>query len=386
MHADRPSTTASYVAMGATFVTAAWLATATLACGTSRDVNRPDGPVDDASLADASGLGEGTGDASFDVHAPLAAAVLVSGQQTPVGIALDDLNVYWMNLGTYSGSSGTYSGAQLMKCAKAGCGNAPTVLASGSWNRTTRLAVASGHVYWATQNLLLSCPTDGCAASGPTTLWASPLAPTDIAVDEATVYFGDSIGNRLMTCPIGGCSGSPAVLWSSSEPPTAIALDGATVYFATVGISLLSCAASGCAPVIVGGTPTAIAVAGTSICLGTRTAGSPGAIASCPATHCSAGLTLLTSRVSYCQGIAADATEVYFTDLGIADGGGAPSGTGRVSKCPIAGCDAGPTPVAGFVSFPQQIAVDDTTVYWTDFGSGTDPRSTTDGRVMAIPR
>jgi hypothetical protein len=43
-------------------------------------------------------------------------------------------------------------------------------------------------------------------------------------------------------------------------------------------------------------------------------------------------------------------------------------------------------PVAGFVNFPQQIAVDDTSVYWTDFGSSTNSSGTIDGRVMTAPK
>jgi hypothetical protein len=246
--------------------------------------------------------------------------------------------------------------------------------------------VMGGNVYWATQNLLLRCPTSGCTSGGPTTLWAGPLAPTDIAVGATAVYFGDSLSDALLTCPLDGCGANPAVLWTSSEPPTAIALDGATVYFAAAGVSLLSCAPSGCAPIVVGGTPTAIAVGGTSIVVGTRTAGSPGAIASCPLAGCSAGLMLLTSRVSYCAGIAADVMGVYFTDRGTVDGGPVPSGVGMVGKCPIAGCNQEPAPLAGFVNFPQQIAVDGTSAYWTDFGSGTDAHGSDDGRVMAIPK
>jgi hypothetical protein len=93
----------------------------------------------------------------------------------------------------------------------------------------------------------------------------------------------------------------------------------------------------------------------------------------------------LTTRIGDCAGIAADGTNVYFTDRGAAgaDGGAIPfAGSGRVAKCPIAGCHGNPTPLAGFVSFPQQIAVDSTTVYWTDFGSSSDPDASTDGRVM----
>jgi hypothetical protein len=79
------------------------------------------------------------------------------------------------------------------------------------------------------------------------------------------------------------------VIWNSSVPPVAIALDLPTVYFATTGISLLSCGPSVCAPIVVGGTPTAIDVSATSVYVGTQAAGSPGAVASCPEADCPGG-------------------------------------------------------------------------------------------------
>jgi hypothetical protein len=309
--------------------------------------------------------------------------VLASGQQTPVGIALDDANVYWMNLGI-SGSA-----AQVMKCAKTGCGNAPTVLASAVWSAPTRLAVYGGTVYWATDGLLLSCSTDGCPG-GPTVLSSGALRPTDIAVGAAGIYVGDLNQGALLVYPLAG-GANPTAVWSSFAAPAAIALGRTTVYFATTGVSLLSCGAAGCATIVSGGMPTALALDGTYVYIGTQALMSPGTVGWCPEAPdagCAAGPKLLTSRVTYCAGIAGDGTNVYFSDRGMArsDGGSVFSGLGRVAKCPLAGCAGNPTPVAGFVNLPQQIAVDGTTVYWTDFGSSTDPSGTMGGRVMTAAK
>jgi hypothetical protein len=306
--------------------------------------------------------------------------VLAFGQQTPVGIALDDANVYWMNLG-FSGS-----GAQVMKCAKTGCGNAPTVLAAAVWSTPTRLAVYGGTVYWATENALLACSTDGCPG-GPTMLSSGALQPTDIAVGAAGIYVGDSRQHALLVYPLAG-GANPTALWSSSAAPAAIALGGTTVYFATAGVSLLSCGSAGCATIVSGGMPTALAVDGANVYIGTETLMSPGTVAWCREASCAAGPELLTSRVTYCAGIAGDGINVYFSDRGMAgsEGGKPFAGLGRVAKCPLAGCTGNPTPVAGFVNLPQQIAVDGTTVYWTDFGSSTNPSGTMDGRVMTASK
>src|SRR5579863_1649109 len=204
------------------------LAIAISGCGTSGARAAPDaspfmegtdatkpGPVPGTDGGDATGtpsLEAGT-TAGDDSNAPRPSGVLVSGQHTPIGIALDDANVYWVNLGTYS--QGMYGAAQIMKCAKTGCGNAPTVLASGPWGATTRLAVSGGNVYWAGQDVVLSCPTDGCPG-GPTVLWSGSLAPTDVAVGATAIYFGNSFSNQLLMCPLGGCGQSPTVVWTST--------------------------------------------------------------------------------------------------------------------------------------------------------------------------
>jgi hypothetical protein len=299
---------------------------------------------------------------------------------------LDDANVYWMNVTTRTDAS---AASQLMKCAKSGCGNLPTVLASGFWNGTTRLALNNGTLYWATQSLLLACPTGGCPG-GPTVLSSANLQPTDIAVGPQGIYVGDAIQGALLMYPLAG-SMNPTVLWGgSSTPPKAIAVGGTTVYFSISGVSLLSCSGSvPCASIVPGGEPTALEVVGNDMFIGTELFGlSQGSVGWCRQASCSAGITFLTMSVGHCAGIAADATNVYFTDQARAgtDAGASFAGSGRVAKCPIAGCQGKPTPVAGFVSFPQQIAVDSTTVYWTDFGSSADPNATNDGRVMTAPK
>ena len=287
-------------------------------------------------------------------------------------------SVYWINLGIDG------SAVQVMKCAKAGCGDAPTVLASAAWRTPTRLAVYGGSVYWATENLVLSCSTDGCPG-GPTGR-PGALQPTDIAVGAGGIYVGDSNQNALLQYPL-ALDANPTVLWNSSAAPAAIALDGSTVYFATAGVSLLSCGATGCATLVTGGMPTALAVGGANVYMGTEASMSPGTVAWCPEASCASGPKLLTSRLTYCAGIAGDGINVYFSDRPVAgQDGGAFSGLGRVAKCPLVGCTGKPTPVAGFVNVPQQIAVDATNVYWTDFGSSTNPSGTMDGRVMTASK
>lgn len=312
------------------------------------------------------------------VCSPLPPGVLASGLPTPIGIVIDDANVYWMSLGTSSGTT-----SQLMKCAKKGCGNAPTVLATGGWESSTRLALDNGTIYWATPNAVLSCPSTGCPA-GPTLIASGALQPTDVAVGTGGIYVGDSLQFALLMYPFADAGMNPTVLWHSPAAPSAIAASGSDVYLATTGLSLISCATSPCTTVVRGGMPTALNIHGSGIYIGARASASPGAVGWCNAADCASTFTILTDKITYCEGVAGDGTSVYFTDRGFAADatGSFASGLGRVAKCPTTGCTGAPTPVEGYVNFPQQIAVDDAAVYWTDFGSSNDPNGTKDGRVM----
>jgi hypothetical protein len=361
------------------------LVVALAGCAAAGSTDRP-GP---SRTADAGGDAT-TRPTDADTHVePLSAGVLSSGQHTPVGVALDATSVYWLNVGMYAPDAAKSTSAQLMKCAKTGCGNAPTVLASGPWIGTTRLVVSGGYVYWATQSSLLRCATDGCASGGPTVLWASSLLPTDVAVNATTVYFGDKNTDDLLACPLEGCGSGPTLTWTSGSPAMAMVADGPTVYAAISQGSLLSCEAGGCSGSLrFTGAPTAIAKDADHVYLGHGIPGGPIALTSFPKADASSQAPDLVDDLTTCAGIAADGANVYYTDWGTldVDAGTIPNGAGRVAKCAIAGCGDVPTAVAGFVNFPQQIAVDDTNVYWTDFGSIANPNGSDDGRVVSMPK
>jgi hypothetical protein len=97
---------------------------------------------------------------------PLPDGVLATGQESPLAIAVDATNVYWLNQSPFEGptsNGGEYHpNGSVMKCAIAGCNNNPTILASG-WTQpgaspvvSQSLVVDSGMPYWVGNGAILS--------------------------------------------------------------------------------------------------------------------------------------------------------------------------------------------------------------------------------------
>lgn len=192
-------------------------------------------------------------------------------------------------------------------CSLSGCGGLPTTIFTDSY-MVLAVAVNTAGVYWADEGPgLWSCPLTGCTAAGPTKLAAVNGLAEVLAVDERRVFWidpGSSVGGgkigpvtqylngAVLECPIAGCNGSPTVLatYPSWLAGGALALDATDVYWSTEDGSgrygeIVRCAIAGC-----GGKPTPLAI--------------------------TTGRSTTNPNAWAAQGLAVDATHVYWSDLG----------------------------------------------------------------------
>jgi hypothetical protein len=163
------------------------------------------------------------------VSAPLSGAatltVLAQVQPNPYALAIDATNVYWSNVATGAGNG------SIMACAKAGCSQTPTTLASGIHvQEPFGLTVSGGNVYWTSFNYggeINRVPTTG----GMFTNFSSGLGyPYELAITgSVTVAILYGQGGSIAMVPSGG--GMATSLVGGQSFPTEGTTDGTSAYW-----------------------------------------------------------------------------------------------------------------------------------------------------------
>jgi hypothetical protein len=232
------------------------------------------------------------------------------------------------------------STGSLYSCPASGCISPVTPLEAE--NESFGIAVASGTLFWTSSNDGTVSSASAASGGAAQVLFnQTGTAPFRLVVDGTNVYFTDIYGpvRRLET------GGATVIdLTASSEPASSIALAvGATSVFFTIATTSTS----------TGDSIWSVPRNGTQ--LDTSFAGA----------------------LDGCDGIAADATDVYWLNRGAEN-----AATGTLATCPQTGCNGSPKTLATGLHYPVHIAIDADYVYWTN--AGLTSASGPDGSVMRI--
>lgn len=311
--------------------------------------------------------------------------VLASALPAPRGIALDGNRIYFSNHGSISTQMVNKDGTGLAVFGGPQVFPDVLVVTGGTvyWNNETQdrgavlsiatsilpsdvvvpiaidlpaatgVAVVDNDVFFTTGSVnkkcsgsylssLLRCSTSGCVAmncagGGPTVIAAGLGDPRGLIADAASIYWVDTKGGNVFTCPTPNCTGGPKAIANMQGGPLDLVMDTQSLFW---------------------------------------TNSTSGEIGTCSRSDCSDAHVIATGQVTprrLALENASPPTVIWWTN-----------GDGSVKRCLLPNCPGGPTTIAQNVPGPWGIAVDNTYVYIVSEGSqGT---TSVDGAILKFPR
>jgi hypothetical protein len=283
--------------------------------------------------------------------------VLVDGVDAPGAVALDMSNVYW----TEGGPTGLIEGFGRIAKVPIGGGVSTTVV-SGISSDSAPLAIDGTNVYIADKFTIKKVPINGGIVEKVTIAYDSVA---DIATDGTYVYWLEGPFSNVRKFPING--GSVTALANGSGPAGKIVVSNGIVYWMEGFDTIKKVPAAGGDTVTVSsGLPflSDFVVDGSNVYFSEQDSGN---INSVPVGGGTISTLASGQRYSY-NILAVDSGNLYWIDQV------------EIGKVPVSGGDVTFIVPDGLVSdptFPNSIAVDGTSVYWTETGSGEIKRITT---------
>jgi hypothetical protein len=261
-----------------------------------------------------------------------AMAPLYSGGITPAAVAVDDENVYWVDVGTSGSSNGKVMQQSLST------GTTTTLAANRTMNGGMTqantwgfIALDATYVYWTeiangdgTAGTVMRAPIGGGSL---VTMASNQKVPQGVAVNATDVYWGDASngGQELLSLPLSDPGGSPSVVKQAGNfNPFGLAVDSSGLYWTDQSSSTVEKLVGGAVSTIgngAGGLISGIAIDSANVYWTDQASGGVKYVSKAGA----ATVSTLASGTGPSHGIAVDATSVYWTN----------NSAGTVMKIPV---------------------------------------------------
>jgi hypothetical protein len=306
---------------------------------------------------------------------------LATGQAHPTRIVLDEQSVYWSNQGVEgsdAGAGGVDGGADgggtVMKIPKSG--GSTTQLATAPAERVTALALEGINLYWGrygSEGTIAMMPSGGGVSM---TLVTGTSWPGDLALSSDTLYWSRiGLGSGISSAPKAG--GTPTSVLDGASLATFLLLEGTRLYFVDTGAG----PQNGRLGALEIGQPTPTILADALARPRHLVAGSSsvyfvtegdGRVRSVP--KAGGDMTTLVYDQQGPYGLAMDETSLYWTNRAADPSTGAcTEASGSVVAMSLA--ELIPVVLADGLGCPLDLAVDDSGVYWAEYGTDGAPSS-----------